>query len=130
MLDGYDKEIKKSGLNAYVVGAGANGALMFFPKAHSQLSRLAERSIARLWRHYWFAMVNRGVMAQPYWWDEQWTISVAHTEADIDRHLATFAEIAPALAKAQKEPHAVTRRTDRLNFTSLRVGALGRLRRE
>ena len=33
-----------------------------------------------LWRHYWFGMVNRGVMAQPYWWDEQWTISVQHTE--------------------------------------------------
>jgi hypothetical protein len=30
---------------------------------------------------------------------------VAHTEADIDRHIATCAEIAPALAKAQKEPH-------------------------
>jgi glutamate-1-semialdehyde 2,1-aminomutase len=45
-------------------------------------------------------------MAQPYWWDEQWTVSVAHTEADIDRHLAVFAEIAPDLAKAQKEPHA------------------------
>jgi glutamate-1-semialdehyde 2,1-aminomutase len=60
---------------------------------------------SELWRHYWFAMVNRGVMAQPYWWDEQWTVSVAHTEADIDRHIATFGEIAPALAKAQKEPH-------------------------
>jgi glutamate-1-semialdehyde 2,1-aminomutase len=33
-----------------------------------------------LWRHYWFAMVNRGVMPQPHWWDEQWTISVQHTE--------------------------------------------------
>jgi hypothetical protein len=30
---------------------------------------------------------------------------VAHTEADIDKHIATFGEIAPALAKAQKEPH-------------------------
>ena len=42
-------------------------------------------------------------MAQPYWWDEQWTISVQHTEADIDKHLAAFEEIAPALAKAQQE---------------------------
>ena len=46
-----------------------------------------------LWRHYWFAMVNRGVMAQPYWWDEQWTISVQHTEADIDKHLAAFDDL-------------------------------------
>ena len=56
-----------------------------------------------LWRHYWFGMVNRGVLAQPYWWDEQWTISVQHTEADIDKHLAVFEEVAPALRKAQEE---------------------------
>ena len=56
-----------------------------------------------LWRHYWFGMVNRGVMAQPYWWDEQWTISVQHTEADIDKHLAAFNDIAASLAKAQQE---------------------------
>ena len=56
-----------------------------------------------LWRHYWFGMVNRGVMPQPYWWDEQWTISVQHTETDIDKHLAAFADVAPALAKAQQE---------------------------
>ena len=48
-------------------------------------------------------MVNRGVMAQPYWRDEQWTMSVQHTEADIDKHIAAFDDIAAALAKAQHE---------------------------
>ena len=48
-------------------------------------------------------MVYRGVMPQPYWWDEQWTISVQHSEEDIDMHLQVFAEIAPALAEAQQE---------------------------
>ncbi len=56
-----------------------------------------------LWRHYWFGMVNRGVMAQPYWRDEQWTMSVQHTEADIDKHIAAFDDIALSLAKAQQE---------------------------
>jgi glutamate-1-semialdehyde 2,1-aminomutase len=46
-------------------------------------------------------MVNRGVLAQPYWWDEQWTISVQHTEQDINHHLQVFEEVAPALAIAQ-----------------------------
>ena len=104
LLDGYNKEISKTGLNAYTVGAGCNGALMFFDKPIRNYRDWLNAD-SELWRHYWFAMVNRGVLAQPYWWDEQWTISVAHTEADIDRHIATFAEIAPALAKAQKEPH-------------------------
>ena len=52
---------------------------------------------------FWFAMVNRGVLAMPYWWDEQWTISVQHSEADIDKHLAVFEEVAPGLAKTQQE---------------------------
>jgi glutamate-1-semialdehyde 2,1-aminomutase len=108
LLDGYQKELKKSGLNAYVVGAGSNGALMFCDRPIKNYRDWLNVD-SELWRHYWFAMVNRGVMAQPYWWDEQWTISVAHTDADIDRHIAAFAEVAPALAKAQKEPHvAVT----------------------
>ncbi len=104
LVEGYNRELKSSGLQAYVVSAGANGALMFFDKP-IQNYRDWLNADTELWRHYWFAMVNRGVMAQPYWWDEQWTISVAHTEADIDKHIATFAEVAPALAKAQKEPH-------------------------
>jgi len=102
LVEGYKKELEGSGLNAYVVAAGANGALMFFPKPiRNYRDWLAADT--DLWRHYWFAMVNRGVLAQPYWWDEQWTISVAHTDAEIDRHLAAFAEVAPALARAQKE---------------------------
>jgi len=107
LVDGYNSELKSSGLQAYVVSAGSNGALMFFSKPiHNYRDWLTIDS--ELWRQYWFAMANRGVIAQPYWWDEQWTVSVAHTDADIDRHLEAFAEVAPALAKAQKEPRVVT----------------------
>lgn len=56
-----------------------------------------------LWRQYWFGMVNRGVLPQPFWWDEQWTISVQHTDADIDKHLTAFEDVAPGLARAQEE---------------------------
>jgi glutamate-1-semialdehyde 2,1-aminomutase len=104
LVEGYNRELKSSGLEAYLASAGANGALMFFDKPIRNYRDWLTAD-SELWRHYWFAMVNRGVLAQPYWWDEQWTISVAHTEADIDKHIATFAEIAPALAKAQREPH-------------------------
>ncbi|MGB6265697.1 MAG: glutamate-1-semialdehyde 2,1-aminomutase [Candidatus Acidiferrales bacterium] len=105
LLDGYNTQLKKTGLKAYVVGAGTNGALMFFDQPIKNYRDWLKVD-SELWRHYWFAMANRGVIAQPYWWDEQWTISVAHTEADIDRHLAAFAEVAPALADAQTVPHA------------------------
>src|SRR5467141_1051591 len=102
LTEGYRAIVKNSGLQAYVASAGVNGALMLYPK-EIQNYRDWTKIDVDLWRHYWFAMVNRGVLPQPYWWDEQWTISVQHTEADIDKHLAVFEEIAPALAKAQQE---------------------------
>src|SRR3981189_2245713 len=92
----------KVGLQAYIASAGVNGALMFYPKEIRNYRDWTTIDVD-LWRHYWFAMVNRGVLAQPYWWDEQWTISVQHTEADIDKHLAAFEDVAPGLAKAQHE---------------------------
>src|SRR5499425_2250878 len=107
LTDGYREILAKSGLQAYVASAGANGALMLYPQEIRNYRDWTTID-TDLWRHYWFGMVNRGVMPQPYWWDEQWTISVAHTEADIDKHLAAFAEVAPALAAAQKEPRVAS----------------------
>jgi glutamate-1-semialdehyde 2,1-aminomutase len=102
LVDGYNHAIKKTGLLSYMVVAGANGAIMFAPKQVVNYRDWLNID-TELWKHYWFGMVNRGVMAQPYWWDEQWTMSVQHSEADIDKHLAAFEDIAPALAKAQQE---------------------------
>ena len=109
LTEGYRKTVAKVGLQAYVASAGANGALMFYPKEIKNYRDWITVD-TDLWRHYWFGMVNRGVMAQPYWWDEQWTISVQHTEADIRTHLAAFEDVAPALAKAQQERFAAAAR--------------------
>jgi glutamate-1-semialdehyde 2,1-aminomutase len=106
LADGYRKTIAKVGLQAYVAAAGANGALMLYPREirnYRDWITIDED----LWRHYWFGMLNRGVMAQPYWWDEQWTISVQHTEADIDKHLAAFDDLSSDLAKAQERVGAL-----------------------
>lgn len=102
LVDGYRKILAKTGLQGYIAEAGANGALMLYPK-EIRTYRDWEAIDIDLWRLYWFGMVNRGVMAQPYWWDEQWTISVQHTESDIDKHVAAFADIAPVMAKVQAE---------------------------
>ena len=99
LADGYRKTIAKVGLQAYIAQAGANGALMFYPKEIRNYRDWTTIDID-LWRHYWFAMVNRGVMPQPYWWDEQWTISVQHTDADIDKHLSAFDDIAALVGES------------------------------
>lgn len=105
LLDGYQAAIAKTGLQAYAIGAGANGALMLYPQPLRNYRDWLGIDVD-LWRHYWFAMANRGVLPQPHWWDEQWTISVAHTEADVDRHLEAFNEIALELARTQQARRA------------------------
>jgi glutamate-1-semialdehyde 2,1-aminomutase len=106
LLGAYQRVLAGTGLKGCVVGAGANGVLLF-RRAPVRNYRDWLEVDTELWRHYWFAMVNRGVLAQPYWWDEQWTISVQHTEADIDRHIAAFEEVAPALVQAQRDREQV-----------------------
>ena len=101
LLEGHQQTIRKTGLCAYAVGAGANGALMLYSQEVRNYRDWITIDVD-LWRHYWFGMVNRGVLPQPHWWDEQWTVSVAHTDADIDYHLQAFADLAPALARAQQ----------------------------
>jgi glutamate-1-semialdehyde 2,1-aminomutase len=102
LTEGYRRIVAKSGLQAYIASAGVNGALMLYPAEIKNYRDWLAIDVD-LWRHYWFGMVNRGVMPQPYWWDEQWTISVQHTEADIDEHLGAFADIADSLAASQHE---------------------------
>lgn len=102
LSEGYREIIDKVELAAYVIGAGANGALMLYPKEIHNYRDWLEID-QDLWRQYWFGMVNRGVVPQPFWWDEQWTISVQHTDADIENHLSAFANLAPELSRVQHE---------------------------
>ena len=109
LVAGYQEAIAQNGLKAYCLGAGSNGAFMLYPKKVRNYRDWTAIDID-LWKQYWFAMNNHGVLCQGFWWDEQWTISVAHTEADVDRHISAFEEIAPALAHAQEERTAAAAR--------------------
>ena len=42
--------------------------------------------------------LNRGVIPQAQCYDEQWTVSVVHTQKDVDHMLQVFAEIAREMA--------------------------------
>lgn len=50
-----------------------------------------------LWWAYFISMMNRGVVPTAPGYDEQWTVSVQHTEEDIEYTIEKFKEIAPIL---------------------------------
>jgi len=106
LISGYQRVLDATGLKAYMVSAGANGVIMFAAKQVRNYRDWLEVD-TELWKQYWFGMVNRGVLPQPYWWDEQWTICVQHTDADIEKHVAAFEEVAPGLVEAQREREQV-----------------------
>ncbi len=102
LVDGYNQILKTTSIEAYVESAGANGALLFYPKKIRNYREWLKVDID-LWKLYWFGMINQGVMAQPFWWDEQWTISMAHSFADVDKHLTAFEKMAPKIEQMQAE---------------------------
>ena len=92
LADGYRRILSAAGLTAVVTNAGINGAVTFGLDSVANYREWTKMN-TKMWECFWFGMVNRGVIAQPYWWDEQWTISLAHTREDVDAHLAALEEV-------------------------------------
>ena len=101
---GYREVIEETGLDAQVKSVGSQGMIHFTDEPIETF---------RDWRHvdeqlheaYWIGMVNRGVIPHPHDASQQWTISVQHTEDDVDTHVEAFADIAPDIARAQAAAH-------------------------
>ncbi len=87
--------IDKYQLPAYTVTWGAKGSVIFAGQSPplrdvTDLHARADFALAEL---YWVMMMNRGILLSPGQ-DEQWTLSIQHTEQDIDEFCAAFEEFA------------------------------------
>jgi glutamate-1-semialdehyde 2,1-aminomutase len=100
LIDGYNDILKKEGLKGYAAGAGVNGTVQFTPREVKNYRDWLEVD-EEMWKVWWYGMLNRGVMTQAYAWDEQWTVCVAHSESDMEKHLKAFRDLVPALHQAQ-----------------------------
>ena len=85
------KAIAEHGIPAHTVDLGAKGCVSYRPEPlHNYRDFLETR--AELYDASYPWIVNRGVFMTPGD-EEQWTISVQHTEDDIDRYVDAFAEL-------------------------------------
>jgi glutamate-1-semialdehyde 2,1-aminomutase len=83
-------------LPAYAINIGPKGCVMFTPGRVTNYRDFIGLD-TDLWQAAFFFLANRGILLPPGP-DDQWTLSVAHTEAEIDRHVATFREFATEVA--------------------------------
>ena len=99
LCEGYRQIFVDHHVTANVVGDGPSGTVFFADHPvrdwRSFLRVDAEKSML-----YYYECLNRGLIPSGTGPDEQWTISVVHTESDVDRHLEVLDSVAEKLSGA------------------------------
>ena len=83
-------------LPAYAINVGPKGAVMFTPARVTNYRDFIGLD-AELWEASFFYLANRGVLLPPGP-DDQWTLSVQHTDDEVERHVAVFRDFASEVA--------------------------------
>ena len=83
-------------LPGYAVGIGAKGCVTFSPVRVVDYETFKAHQDVELTELGWLWNMNRGIFATPGR-EEEWTISVQHTDEAVDRYVAVFEELAREL---------------------------------
>jgi glutamate-1-semialdehyde 2,1-aminomutase len=93
ILAGCDAVIEEFELPAYTVGIGSKGCVTFSPTKVTDYKSFKENQDAELSELAWLFNVNRGIFMTPGR-EEEWTLSVTHTDEAVDAFVAVFRELA------------------------------------
>jgi glutamate-1-semialdehyde 2,1-aminomutase len=96
LLSGYHDIIEDHKLRAIVQGINATGGILFTEGPVNDYRSWAKVDKAKT-HEYWLSMVNEGIISMAYGSEEEWLISVQHSEEDIQKHLEAFKAVAPHL---------------------------------
>jgi glutamate-1-semialdehyde 2,1-aminomutase len=93
LAEGHNRIIRKYGHPWCAVNVGVNGCVYWRRTPPTNYREWLDQDFPAFWR-YWHMNLNRGVIPQAQCFDEQWTVSVLHTDKDVDRMLEVFDEVA------------------------------------
>jgi glutamate-1-semialdehyde 2,1-aminomutase len=93
ILSGCTAVIEKYGLPGYAIGVGSKGCVTFSPQKIVDYETFKETQDAELADLAWLFNMNRGIFMTPGR-EEEWTLSVTHTDESVDRYVAVFEEMA------------------------------------
>jgi glutamate-1-semialdehyde 2,1-aminomutase len=86
---GLDDVIERYGLPCHTVGLGSKGCVVFASEPLYEYRDYATKVDEELSTLSWLYHMNHGIFMTPGV-DEQWTLSVAHTDADLERYVDAF----------------------------------------
>ena len=92
---GCQEVIDEFELPGYAINVGPKGCVMFTPERVTNYRDFIGLD-SELWGASFFYLANRGILLPPGP-DDQWTLSVQHTDAEIERHIAVFRDFAAEL---------------------------------
>jgi glutamate-1-semialdehyde 2,1-aminomutase len=96
LAEGCRSALETHGIPAHTVDLGAKGCVSYRPTPLTNYRDFLDTNLELYAASYpW--MVNRGIFMTPGD-EEQWTISVQHTDADIDRYIEAFSALCAELA--------------------------------
>ncbi len=96
LAEGCAQVIASSGVPAHTVDLGAKGCVSYRSEPLQNYRDFLETNADLYYASYPY-MVNRGIFMTPGD-EEQWTLSVQHTEADVDRYIEAFDAFCTELA--------------------------------
>jgi len=76
---------------------GNSGTIFFTDKEVLNWHDFLRYNHVGLWWAFFIAMMNRDVVPTAPGYDEQWTVSVQHSEEDIEKTIEAFKDVAPLL---------------------------------
>jgi glutamate-1-semialdehyde 2,1-aminomutase len=96
LVQGCQAAIDRHGIPAHTVDLGAKGCVSYRPTPMKDYRDFLDTRPELFAASYpW--LLNRGIFMTPGD-EEQWTLSVQHTEADVDRYISVFGEFCAAIA--------------------------------
>ena len=98
ILAGFDGVIEKHNLPGYTVGIGSKGCVTFSPSKVNDYETFKANQDAELADLAWLFNMNRGIFMTPGR-EEQWTLSVTHTDEAVDHFVEVFEEMAFELTR-------------------------------
>jgi len=96
ILRGCQGVIDKHNLPGYALGAGSKGCVTFSPEKIVDYATFKANQDADMADLAWLFNMNRGIFMTPGR-EEEWTLSVTHTDESIDTYVAVFEEMAAEL---------------------------------
>jgi glutamate-1-semialdehyde 2,1-aminomutase len=99
LMGGCDRVISDYGLPAHTVGMGSKGCVVMATEKIREYRDYLTRIHHPLTELAWLYHMNRGVFMTPGV-DEEWTLSVLHTDADLQRYVEVFEAFARDVSSA------------------------------